>query len=58
MKKIFKWQKTNQKKVFDYIVRYERMNGELPNGRLIARVFNLSPSRGLQYIDLFKNKLK
>ena len=49
--------KTNQQEVFDYIVKYEKMNKEIPTGRLIGRVFGISAERGNQYRKMFINKL-
>ena len=58
--KMFKmpWGKTNQKEVFDWIVRFQKLsNGEIPRGRLLARVFGISGERGSQYIKAFKKKV-
>lgn len=57
IKEMFK-PKTNQREVFDWIVRYQKISkGEIPRGRLIGRVFNVSAERGNQYRRAFVKKL-
>ena len=58
------WYKTNQKEVFDYIVRYERFHldrtgkaGIYPTQGIIAFVFEISWTRADQYKRMFNKKL-